>query len=70
MTTIVNTPPVQNESSGNMGMVIGFIGILVLGFLFFVFGLPALRNARIATPQVNIPTEVVIPEDINVNITN
>ena len=69
MTTIVNTPPAQNESNGNMGMVIGFVGIIVIGFLFFVYGLPALRNVRIGAPQVNILTEVVIPDDINVNVT-
>jgi len=28
-----------------------------------------LRNVRIGAPQVNIPTEVVIPDDINVNVT-
>lgn len=70
MTTIVNTPPSQTESNGNMGLVIGFVGLIVVGYLFFAFGLPILRNLGIGTPQVNIPTDVVIPDNINVNITN
>lgn len=69
MTTIVNTPPVQKESNGSMAMVIGFVGVIIVGYLFFVYGLPALRNVKIGTPEINIPTEVAMPENVNVNVT-
>lgn len=68
MTTIVNTPTAQNDPSAVLGLVLGFIGVILLGYLFFVFGLPALQNMKLGTPQISIPTQVVIPDNVNVNV--
>lgn len=64
MTTIVNTPS-SNDSGNGMGMIIGSLILLVSIFLFFVYGLPALRQIQWGTPQVNIPSKI----DVNVNQT-
>ncbi|HET7099290.1 MAG TPA: hypothetical protein VFI61_03600 [Patescibacteria group bacterium] len=61
MTTIVNNPPSDN-SGGPMGMIIGIIVLVVLGYFAYVYGLPAIRNMS-GTPQINIPSEI----DVNVN---
>ena len=63
MATIVNNPP-SSESNGGMGMVIGFILLLVLLALFFIYGFPMIRQST--GPQVNIPDRV----DVNVNQPN
>ena len=62
MTTIVNNPPAQKESGGGMGMIIGLVVILVLGYLFIMYGIPALRQMQFGSPQINIPSKI----DINV----
>lgn len=43
MTTIVNNPPAPKESGGGMGWIIGLIVLLIVGYLFFIYGIPALR---------------------------
>ncbi|MES2087554.1 MAG: hypothetical protein V4467_01025 [Patescibacteria group bacterium] len=45
MTTIINTPP-QNQSpeSTGAGILIGITIVILLAILFFLFGLPYLRN--------------------------
>lgn len=63
MTTIVNNPPPTNDSNGLTGIVLLLIVLLVLGYLGFMYGLPALRQLRIGTPQINVPNEI----DVNVN---
>jgi hypothetical protein len=61
MPTIINNP--SGESDSGLGMVLGVIIALILIALFFVYGLPALRNA--STPQsggtTNIQVEVPTP---------
>jgi hypothetical protein len=67
MTTIVNSPAPVNDNTGNSGLFIGIFGLIVLGLLFFYFGLPAIR--RIGTPQINIPAPVInMPDEIDVNV--
>lgn len=61
MTTIINTPAPANESDGGMGMIVGFLILAVVLFIFFVYGLPAIR--RIGSPQINIPSKI----DVNIN---
>lgn len=63
MTTIVNNPPASDNSGGPMGMIIGIIVLVVLAFLGFYYGLPALRRMQVGTPQINVPSEI----DVNVN---
>ena len=63
MTTVVNNPPPSNDSSGGMGMIIGLIVLIVVAYLFFVYGFPAIR--QMGSPQINIPGKI----DVNVNQT-
>lgn len=61
MTTIVNNPP-SGDSSGPMGMIIGLVILAVLGYLGFVYGLPALREMQSGGTEINIPSTI----DVNV----
>jgi hypothetical protein len=66
MTTIVNSPSPSNNS-GNGGLFLGIIILIVFGLVFFYYGIPALKNLRpveinVPAPQINVPNEV----DINV----
>lgn len=65
MATIVNNPPASDNSAGPMGMIIALAVLLVLGYLGFVYGLPALRQLQLGSPQINIPSKI----DVNVNQT-
>lgn len=66
MTTIVNTPPASNNSSGPIGMIIVIFVLLVLAYLGFAYGLPAFRQIQVGTPQINVPNKI----DVNVHQTN
>lgn len=66
MTTIVNTPPAPKESGGGIGMIVGVFILIILGYLFFVYGLPAIQRIQVGTPQINIPSKI----DVNINQTN
>ncbi|KKT39494.1 MAG: hypothetical protein UW29_C0013G0010 [Candidatus Collierbacteria bacterium GW2011_GWC2_44_13] len=46
-------------------MMVGLVILLVLGYLLWVYGLPAFRNMQVGTPQINIPSEI----DVNINQT-
>lgn len=59
MATIVNNPG-NSESGNGMGMIVGIIFILIIVFLFFIYGLPMIRQS--STPQVNVPEKI----DVNV----
>lgn len=63
MATIVNNPPQSNGSSGGVGIIIGFVVLVALGFTFFAYGLPAIQNMQLGAPQINIPSKI----DVNVN---
>ncbi len=62
MTTVINTPQPNNDSNSGMGMIIGLVVLVVFGLLFFIYGIPALRNMRLGTPQINVPNSI----DVNV----
>ena len=64
MTTVVNNPPPSNDSSGGIGMIIGLIVLIVAVYLFFVYGLPAIQNVQLGTPQIKIN----VPSKIDVNV--
>ena len=66
MTTIVNSPQPANNSGGLVGIIIALIVLVVLLYLGFVYGLPALRQMKSGAPQINVPSQI----DINVNETN
>ena len=65
MTTIINTPPAAEESGAGagIGIIIGVIALFVVGYLFFIYGLPAIQNMQLGTPQINVPGTI----DVNVN---
>ena len=64
MTTIVNSPTPSSDN-GNSGMIIGIFVLIILGLLFFYFGLPALKQMGSVQPQINIPSEI----DVNIKQT-
>lgn len=64
MTTIVNNPPSSDNSGGPMGWIVGIVVLVILGYLVYVYGLPAVRQMG-GTPQINIPSKI----DVNVNQT-
>lgn len=71
MATVINnanpgTPVNEGGSNPNnwLGFVVGLLLVLLVGYLFFVYGLPMLRQASTPTvPNVNVPSEI----DVNVN---
>jgi hypothetical protein len=64
MATVVNQPPNQPSDSG-MGFLIGIILLLIVGILLIYFGVPALRQQQPAAP-----TEIQVPDRIDVDINN
>jgi hypothetical protein len=64
MPTIINNPPGSpNNDSSSAGLIIGLILIIAVLVLFFVYGLPALRNNASKGTTINVPDKV----DVNVN---
>lgn len=61
MTTIVNSPAPANDNGGG-GLLVGLFAVIVLGLIFYYFGIPAIRKMGSVTPQINIPNQ------INVNV--
>ncbi|MFZ2200134.1 MAG: hypothetical protein WAV40_05110 [Microgenomates group bacterium] len=66
MTTIVNNPASQSESGG-YGFLLGIIAIITLVVIFVFYGVPALR--RMGPAQITVPTEIKMPDNVNVNVT-
>lgn len=64
MATVINNPPASNDSGGGTGMIVGLIVLIVLAYLFFVYGLPAFRQTQSGT-QINVPSKI----DVNLNQT-
>lgn len=67
MTTVVNNPAPVAESGNTFSMIIGIIVLIVMGYLFFSFGLPALQNVKMGTPQINPQINVPGKIDVTVN---
>lgn len=44
-------------------MIIGLVILLILAYLFFVYGLPQIRQLQLGSPQINVPSEI----DVNIN---
>ena len=47
--------------SNGMGFLLGMVLLLIVLYLLFVYGLPAIRQA--ATPNISVPEKV----DVNIN---
>ena len=55
---------VQSNTGNGTGFLVGVILLVIVLFLLFYYGLPALRNAsQSAAPQVNVPGKI----DVNVH---
>lgn len=66
MTTIVNSPtPTNTNDSGGQSFLIGVIALIGFVFILLYYGLPAIRNMGLQTPQVNIPNKI----DVNIKQT-
>jgi hypothetical protein len=69
MTTIVNTPP-TNDESGGYGFLLGIIILVGFTFSFLYFGIPAFQRMQpvqvnVDTPEINVPApevKVAAPE--------
>lgn len=61
---IVNTPSGGDNAGNGMGFLVGVILLLIVLFLFFWYGLPAIRSmSGSGSPQINVPGKI----DVNVN---
>jgi hypothetical protein len=58
MTTIVNTPSSGESSDSGLGLIIGAVVAILLIALFFVYGLPALRQNNNQSGSTNT---IVVP---------
>lgn len=63
MVTVVNNPPAPENLGGPMGIIIVLVILLVLGYLGFVYGFPALRQMQSGGVQINVPSKI----DVNIN---
>jgi hypothetical protein len=65
MATIVNSPNPSGDSG--MGFLIGVLVLVGFGFLFIIYGLPALRNMGPVKIEVATP-EIVVPNSVDINV--
>lgn len=62
MTIIVNNPPPRQESGNSIGLIVGLIVVFALGYLFIMYGMPALGQMKIGEAQITVPANI----DVNV----
>ena len=72
MATIINNPPAQSPAPSDgggsaTGIIVGIVLVIIVGFLFFVYGLPAMRGNQDMNNNNTGPT-INIPDKIDVNI--
>lgn len=79
MATIINNPPAQSPAPSDgggsaTGMIVGILLVIVVGFLFFMYGLPAMRGTAnmpqdrdMKSDDMGSPT-INVPDKIDVNI--
>jgi len=62
MTTVINNPGDSGEGLG-IGIIVAVLVVMVAVVLFFVYGLPAIRNSKTGeSSTTNIKIEVPAPD--------
>jgi len=67
MSTIINNPPATNvtpdDGSGTIiSLILVVLTVIVLGYLFIMYGLPAIQNETAKTPNTtNVTVEIPVP---------
>jgi hypothetical protein len=54
MATIVNNPPNSDKSSGPLTAIIVIVGIIVIGYLVYRYGIPVVRQMTSGGATVNV----------------
>ena len=54
MATIVNNPPSSDKSSGPLTAIIVIVGIIIIGYLAYRYGIPVVRQMTSGGATVNI----------------
>lgn len=67
MAVVVNNPS-ESDRSGGMGFFLGILLLVVVVFLFFMYGLPALN--QVARNSTGGGTQINVPDKINVDVQN
>lgn len=60
MTTVINNP--GGEGGSGVGIIVGVVLAIAIIAIFFIYGLPALRNNNGGT-NINVPDKIQV--DIN-----
>lgn len=66
MPTVINNPGNREDSSGAVGMLVGLIILVIVLVLFFLYGLPMIRNsnppAQEAPKTDSLDIKVTVPK--------
>jgi hypothetical protein len=54
MATIVNNPPSSDNSSGPLTAIVIIVGLIVLGYLGYRYGLPVIRQMTSGGATINV----------------
>ena len=54
MATIVNNPPSSDKSSGPLTAIVVIVGIIVIGYLVYRYGIPVIRLMTSGGATVNV----------------
>lgn len=67
MVTVVNNPAPASDSGGS-GVLIGVIVLVALAVIVWFWGIPMMRQQTSKT-EINLPpTQIVVPDKVDVNI--
>ncbi len=54
MATVINNPQSQDNSSGPLTAIIVIVGLIILGYLGYRYGLPAIRQMTSGGATINV----------------